>query len=66
MRTSAVQIWTFSQRNISTLSLTLVVDGDGDLIDPEEVAGLVGFLCGPGTDSINGASYVLDGGWTAT
>jgi 3-hydroxybutyrate dehydrogenase len=36
------------------------------LIDPEEVAGLVGFLCGPGTDSINGASYVLDGGWTAT
>ena len=36
------------------------------LIDPEEVASLVGFLCGPGTDSINGASYVLDGGWTAT
>ncbi|WP_051871384.1 3-hydroxybutyrate dehydrogenase [Streptomyces sclerotialus] len=36
------------------------------LIDPEEVAGVVGFLCGPGTDSINGASYVLDGGWTAT
>ncbi len=35
------------------------------LVEPEEVAGLVGFLCGPGTASINGDSYLMDGGWTA-
>ena len=35
------------------------------LVEPEEVAGLVGFLCGPGTASINGSSYLMDGGWTA-
>ena len=35
------------------------------LVEPEEVAGLVGFLCGPGTGSINGGSYLMDGGWTA-
>ncbi|SDS46336.1 3-hydroxybutyrate dehydrogenase [Nocardioides scoriae] len=35
------------------------------LVEPEEVAHLVGFLCGPGTDSINGQSYLMDGGWTA-
>jgi 3-hydroxybutyrate dehydrogenase len=35
------------------------------LVEPEEVAGLVAFLCGPGTGSINGTSYLMDGGWTA-
>jgi 3-hydroxybutyrate dehydrogenase len=35
------------------------------LVEPDEVAHLVAFLCGPGTDSINGASYLMDGGWTA-
>jgi 3-hydroxybutyrate dehydrogenase len=35
------------------------------LVEPDEVAGLVAFLCGPGTGSINGASYLMDGGWTA-
>ncbi len=35
------------------------------LVEPEEVAALVGFLCGPGTDSVNGQSYLMDGGWTA-
>ena len=35
------------------------------LVEPDEVAGLVAFLCGPGTDSINGSSYLMDGGWTA-
>jgi 3-hydroxybutyrate dehydrogenase len=35
------------------------------LVEPEEVAGVVGFLCGPGTDSITGTSFHLDGGWTA-
>jgi len=35
------------------------------LVEPEEVAALVAFLCGSGTDSINGSSYLMDGGWTA-
>jgi 3-hydroxybutyrate dehydrogenase len=35
------------------------------LVEPEEVAALVGYLCGPGTDSVTGASFLMDGGWTA-
>ena len=35
------------------------------LVEPDEVAHVVAFLCGPGSDSINGTSYLMDGGWTA-
>jgi len=35
------------------------------LIDPEEVAELVAYLCTPAADLITGASIPLDGGWTA-
>ena len=35
------------------------------LVEPDEVAGLAAYLCGPGTDSITGSSYLMDGGWTA-
>jgi len=35
------------------------------LVEPSEVADLVGFLCGPGTDSVTGSSFLMDGGWTA-
>ena len=35
------------------------------LVEPDEVAALVAFLCGPDTSSINGTSYLMDGGWTA-
>jgi 3-hydroxybutyrate dehydrogenase len=35
------------------------------LVEPAEVAELVGFLCGPGTDSMTGSSFLMDGGWTA-
>ncbi|HZJ05568.1 MAG TPA: 3-hydroxybutyrate dehydrogenase [Nocardioidaceae bacterium] len=35
------------------------------LVEPAEVAAMVAFLCGPGTDSITGSSFVMDGGWTA-
>jgi 3-hydroxybutyrate dehydrogenase len=35
------------------------------LVEPSEVADLVGFLCGPGTASITGSSFLMDGGWTA-
>lgn len=36
------------------------------LVEPAEVAGMVAFLCGPGTDSITGSSFLIDGGWTAS
>lgn len=36
------------------------------LIEPGEVAHTVAYLCGPGTDSITGSSYSIDGGWTAS
>ncbi|MGN9840791.1 SDR family NAD(P)-dependent oxidoreductase [Nonomuraea sp. H19] len=35
------------------------------LIEPEEVAELVTYLCGPGGASITGVSLPVDGGWTA-
>jgi 3-hydroxybutyrate dehydrogenase len=35
------------------------------LVEPAEVAHTVAFLCGPGTDSVTGSSFLLDGGWTA-
>ena len=36
------------------------------LVEPEEVAGLVTWLCGPHAASVTGTSHVMDGGWTAT
>ncbi len=35
------------------------------LVEPTEVAEMVGFLCGPASASISGSSFLLDGGWTA-
>ncbi|OEU96928.1 SDR family NAD(P)-dependent oxidoreductase [Streptomyces oceani] len=35
------------------------------LIEPEEVAALAEWLCGPHTGYLSGASLPLDGGWTA-
>lgn len=35
------------------------------LVEPEEVADMAVYLCGPQTSFANGASFVLDGGWTA-
>jgi 3-hydroxybutyrate dehydrogenase len=36
------------------------------LIEPEEVAALVGWVCGPDTGYLSGASLPLDGAWTAS
>jgi 3-hydroxybutyrate dehydrogenase len=36
------------------------------LIEPEEVAELVTYLCSPHASMINGASLTIDGGWTAS
>ena len=35
------------------------------LVEPAEVASLVGWLVGPDAAMVNGASYTMDGGWTA-
>jgi 3-hydroxybutyrate dehydrogenase len=35
------------------------------LVEPTEVAELVAWLCGPYATSVTGASFVMDGGWTA-
>jgi 3-hydroxybutyrate dehydrogenase len=35
------------------------------LVEPGEVASMVGYLCGPDAAFITGASMVIDGGWTA-
>ena len=35
------------------------------LVEPDEVAELVAYLCTPEASFINGASLTMDGGWTA-
>ena len=35
------------------------------LVEPEEVAALVGWLVGPDAAMVTGASYAMDGGWTS-
>jgi 3-hydroxybutyrate dehydrogenase len=35
------------------------------LVEPDEVAALALFLCGPASASVTGASFTMDGGWTA-
>jgi 3-hydroxybutyrate dehydrogenase len=35
------------------------------LLEPEEVADLVQWLCGPTAAMVTGASYTMDGGWSA-
>ena len=35
------------------------------LVEPDEVAALALFLCGPAAASVSGTSFSMDGGWTA-
>ena len=36
------------------------------LANPEDIAAVIAFLCGPGGEMVNGQSIVVDGGWTNT
>ncbi len=36
------------------------------LVEPEEVAELLAFLCSPAAGFITGTSIIMDGGWTAS
>jgi len=36
-----------------------------EFVRPQELGALAVFLCGPHAGQIRGASYVMDGGWTA-
>ena len=35
------------------------------LIEPDEIASMALYLCGPNSNSISGASFLIDNGWTA-
>jgi 3-hydroxybutyrate dehydrogenase len=35
------------------------------LVEPQEVASLVSWLCSPQAGMVTGASYPMDGGWSA-
>ena len=36
----------------------------GKLVTPEDVAGVVSFLCSPDAEMIRGQTLVIDGGWS--
>ena len=50
---------TFKRNNVDTTPYPR-------LAEPEDVAAVIAFLCGPGSEMVNGQSIVVDGGWTGT
>ncbi len=71
-RTALVEKQIKSQAEINKLSETEVVQevmlqpaAVKRLIEPEEIAQLALYLCGPYSDSITGSSFGIDNGWTA-
>jgi len=71
-RTALVEKQIKSLAEINKLSETEVVEevmlqpaAIKRLIEPEEIAQLALYLCGPYSDSITGSSFGIDNGWTA-
>lgn len=71
-RTALVEKQIKSQAEINKLSEAEVVQevmlqpaAIKRLIEPEEIAQLALYLCGPYSDSITGSSFGIDNGWTA-
>ena len=71
-RTALVEKQIKSQAAINNLSEAQVVDeimlapsAIKRLIEPEEIAQLALYLCGPYSNSISGSSFGIDNGWTA-
>ena len=50
---------TFKRNNVDTTPYPR-------LAEPEDVASVIAFLCGPNSMMVNGQSIVVDGGWTNT
>jgi 3-hydroxybutyrate dehydrogenase len=58
-----------AQKNIShDAASDLLLGGkqpSGAFVTPEQLGGMVAFLCSPAADQITGTSHAVDGGWTA-
>ena len=72
VRTPLVEKQIANQAEVNNLSQAEVVDqimlapaAVKRLIEPEEVAALALFLCGPNSQSITGSSFGIDNGWVA-
>ena len=72
VRTPLVEKQIANQAEVNQLSESEVIDqimlapaAIKRLIEPEEVAALALFLCGPNSQSITGSSFGIDNGWVA-
>jgi len=72
VRTPLVEKQITNQAEVNQLSESEVIDqimlapaAIKRLIEPEEVAALALFLCGPNSQSITGSSFGIDNGWVA-
>ena len=72
VRTPLVEKQIANQAEVNNLSEAEVIDqimlapaAVKRLIEPEEVAALALFLCGPNSQSITGSSFGIDNGWVA-
>ncbi|MER1997724.1 MAG: 3-hydroxybutyrate dehydrogenase [Arthrobacter sp.] len=72
VRTALVEAQIADQARINSIpeeevvaSVMLTESAVKRLVEPEEVASLAAWLAGPGAGMVTGASYTMDGGWSA-
>ncbi|MBF4993629.1 3-hydroxybutyrate dehydrogenase [Arthrobacter gandavensis] len=72
VRTALVEAQIADQARINAIpeaevvaSIMLTESAVKRLVEPEEVASLAAWLAGPGAGMVTGASYTMDGGWSA-